>query len=79
MKTQISIEVPFIITASDYHEFKFLLETFNSIGMKVKMKELSPEDLGLEYGYFAIYYRTKLPEKEEFKELVRNFVKKERL
>lgn len=68
-----SVKIPFVIKADDYHEFNYLLDIFNGIGMKLKMKELSPEDFGIDHGYFAVYYRSKCPTQEILKDLMKKF------
>ena len=74
MNNKISIKIPFIIEAQDYHDLFFLRDSFNGIGMKIKMKELNMEDYG-DYGlckfYFGLFYQGKCPDKNEIKKLVK--------
>lgn len=59
---KLSVEIPFVIHANDYHEFEDLQRTLQSLaGVKLKYKELDGDDYGT---YYAVFYRGPCPDRE---------------
>ena len=67
MKYTISIELPKLLCAGDYHAFEERKYQLRELGLKgVKVKEL-----GCAYNYYGVLYMGKLPKKSELAKLLR--------
>ena len=63
-KTSLKIELPTILFVNDYHDFDYVLDSFNQIGLKLKVEEAGFYDCQ----YIGIVYQKK---DADFKKLLK--------
>ena len=63
-KTSLKIELPTIISVHDYHDFDYIEDTFEQIGLKLKVEEAGFYDCQ----YIGIVYQKK---DADFKKLLK--------
>jgi hypothetical protein len=69
-KTTVKIKkLPTLVLANDYHEFQFIQNTFEDVGLSLKVEELG-FDYGGTFSYVGLVYAGKRPAKKRIDQLV---------